>query len=133
MRTALKVLIASVTTASAVALAVVVIWFPPIERLGAGGLSFWILATLASSASPISLPRGTKVNVSGSAILAAGVLGGPGAAGIVAALGTTEARELRGEVPWYGSLYNHASLVLPAILELQPTKQSRAIRSRPRR
>jgi HD-GYP domain-containing protein (c-di-GMP phosphodiesterase class II) len=56
------------------------------------------------------------VSVSGSAILAAGALGGPAAAGIVAAIGTTEARELRGEIPWYGSLYNHAVLTLPAIL-----------------
>jgi putative nucleotidyltransferase with HDIG domain len=33
---------------------------------------------------------------------------------IVAGLGTTEARELRGEVPWYGTLYNHASAVSTA-------------------
>jgi putative nucleotidyltransferase with HDIG domain len=37
------------------------------------------------------------------------------AAAIVAAVGTIEARELRGEVPWYGTLYNHAVLVVAAI------------------
>jgi putative nucleotidyltransferase with HDIG domain len=43
-------------------------------------------------------------------------LGGPVAAGWVAALGTTEVREVRGSVPWYGTLFNHAGLVLPALL-----------------
>ncbi len=31
-------------------------------------------------------------------------------------LGTTERRELRGEIPWYGSLANHAGIALPAIV-----------------
>jgi putative nucleotidyltransferase with HDIG domain len=43
-------------------------------------------------------------------------LGGPAAAGWVAALGTTELRELRGRVPWYGTLANHAGIALPAIM-----------------
>ena len=30
--------------------------------------------------------------------------------------GTTEVRELRGEVPWYGILTNHACIVIPAIV-----------------
>ena len=36
-------------------------------------------------------------------------------AALVAALGSTELRELRLRVPWYGILYNHAVAVLPAI------------------
>jgi putative nucleotidyltransferase with HDIG domain len=44
------------------------------------------------------------------------VLGGPVAAGWVALLGTTEVRELRGRIPWYGTLVNHAGIALPAIL-----------------
>jgi len=36
-------------------------------------------------------------------------LGGPLAAAIVTAVGTTDERELRGRVPWYGTLFNHAS------------------------
>jgi putative nucleotidyltransferase with HDIG domain len=47
--------------------------------------------------------------------VAAILLGGPAVGGWVAALGTTEIRELRGRVPWYGTLANHASLTLPAI------------------
>jgi putative nucleotidyltransferase with HDIG domain len=44
-------------------------------------------------------------------------------------LGTTERRELRGEIPWYGSLANHAGIVIPAIaagvvLELLPGKDA---------
>jgi len=34
----------------------------------------------------------------------------------VAALGTLEWRELRGRIPWYGSLLNHAVVVIPAAL-----------------
>ena len=49
-------------------------------------------------------------------IVAAIVLGGPAVGGWVAALGTTEMRELRGRIPWYGSLANHAGLTLPAIV-----------------
>ena len=43
-------------------------------------------------------------------------LGGPAVAGWVAAIGTTELREIRGKIPWYGTLANHAALVVPAIL-----------------
>ena len=49
-------------------------------------------------------------------ILASAVLGGPTAAAIVAVLGTLEIREIRREVPWWGVLYNHTFVVLPAIL-----------------
>ena len=43
-------------------------------------------------------------------------LGGPTAAGWVALIGTTELRELTGKVPWYGTLANHAGLVLPVVI-----------------
>jgi putative nucleotidyltransferase with HDIG domain len=43
------------------------------------------------------------------------VLGGPVAAGIVAFVGTTEAREVRGNIPWYGTLFNHAALLISAV------------------
>jgi putative nucleotidyltransferase with HDIG domain len=44
------------------------------------------------------------------------VLGGPFAGVIVAAIGTTDSRELRGEVPWYGTLFNHAAVVASLFL-----------------
>jgi putative nucleotidyltransferase with HDIG domain len=48
--------------------------------------------------------------------MAAMFLGGPAVGGWVAAIGTTEVRELRGRIPWYGTLANHAGLVIPAVV-----------------
>jgi putative nucleotidyltransferase with HDIG domain len=42
------------------------------------------------------------------------ILGGPVAAAIVSLIGTTDERELRGQVPWYGTLYNHATAAAAA-------------------
>ena len=61
------------------------------------------------------MPRGTVVSVSLAPIIATMVLGGPAVAAWVALLGTTELREIRGRIPWYGTLANHAGLVLPAV------------------
>src|SRR4051794_27258299 len=60
------------------------------------GILFWIVLTLVSSALPVELPRGIKLTVSMAPIVAAMVLGGPAVGGWVAALGTTELREIRG-------------------------------------
>jgi putative nucleotidyltransferase with HDIG domain len=79
------------------------------------GVAFWTFVTLFASAMPVRMPRGTVVSVSMAPIVAATYLGGPFAGGLVAALGTTEMRELRGRVPWYGTLFNHAGLALPAM------------------
>jgi putative nucleotidyltransferase with HDIG domain len=79
------------------------------------GLGFWILATLLASALPVQMPGGILVTVSIAPVIAATSLGGPFAGALVALVGTTEVRELRGKVPWYGSLANHAGLVLPAV------------------
>jgi putative nucleotidyltransferase with HDIG domain len=85
------------------------------QAVGIGlGLAFWTGATLVSSAFPVRFP-GAMVAVSTAPILAAMVLGGPAAAGWVALLGTTELREMRGEIPWFGTLSNHAAIVLPAV------------------
>ncbi len=80
------------------------------------GLAFWIILSLFASALPVRMPRGTVVSVNTAPIVAAMVLGGPVAAGWVALLGTTELRELRGRIPWYGTLVNHAGIVLPATI-----------------
>ena len=55
------------------------------------------------------------VSVAMAPIVAAMALGGPVAAGWVALIGTTEVRELRGRIPWYGTAANHAGVVLPAV------------------
>jgi putative nucleotidyltransferase with HDIG domain len=56
------------------------------------------------------------VSVSAAPVIAAAILGGPTAAAIVAAVGTLELREIRGRVPWYGLVYNHTFVVIPAVL-----------------
>jgi HD domain-containing protein/MASE9 protein len=48
--------------------------------------------------------------------MAATLLGGPTAAAIVGVIGSTDTRELRGRVVWYGTLVNHAAITLPAIV-----------------
>jgi putative nucleotidyltransferase with HDIG domain len=80
------------------------------------GLAFWTILTLLASAFPVRMPRGTLVSVSTAPIVAAAVLGGPVAAGWVALIGATEVRELKGRVPWYGSLFNHAGILFPSLV-----------------
>lgn len=82
----------------------------------AAGIGFWTIVTLLASALPVSLSDGVQVAVSTAPLMAATVLGGPVAGAIVAAIGTTDLRELRGRVKWYGTLANHAAIVLPVIL-----------------
>ncbi len=88
---------------------------------GTPGLIFWVVVVAAGSSSPVRMPGGTMVDVGVAPVVAAAVLGGPVAAVCVAILGTIELREVRGllpgrtGVPWYGTLYNHASVLLPAV------------------
>ncbi len=88
---------------------------PVTEANVLAGLGFWILITLFAGALPVRMPRGMLVSVAIAPIVAAMALGGPVAAGWVALLGTTEGREVSGKVPWYGTVANHAGVVLPAI------------------
>jgi putative nucleotidyltransferase with HDIG domain len=134
MRQALKIYIAGVVTLSALALTVATLVFPASPRIAlilnqsarsvasepssievAVGIGFWIVLALATSALPVRLPRGTRQGVSLAPLVAAMALGGPAVAGWVAVFGTTEVRELRGQVPWYGTLVNHAGIVLPIV------------------
>jgi len=116
MPAALRVLIASVSFAAALLLLAAVLLFPIRPDLGGAlGLTFWIALTLLASALPVKFPGGYLVSVSTAPILASMILGGPAAAGIVALIGTTEWREIRGRIPWYGTLYNHAALAAPAM------------------
>jgi putative nucleotidyltransferase with HDIG domain len=135
MPKSLKLYVGGLVTASAFALVVTSLWFaqqpgtvlgmrPEISIIAGSdapaavfvGLLFWITLTLFASAMPVRMPRGTIVSVSMAPIIAAMALGGPVAAGWVAALGTTEVRELRGRVPWYGTLFNHSGIALPALV-----------------
>jgi putative nucleotidyltransferase with HDIG domain len=80
------------------------------------GLAFWTVVTLLASALPVRLTDGVQFAVSTAPLMAATALGGPTAGAWVALLGTTDMREVRGQVPWYGTLSNHAAIVFPVIL-----------------
>ncbi len=120
MSRGLRVLVWFVACAAAVLLFVSSrLW--PIDQVvdgpigGVPGLVFWTALTLLTTAAPVHLPRGPFVSVYFAPILAVAVLGGPTAAALVAILGTFEIRELRREVPWWGVLYNHTFVVVPAV------------------
>ncbi len=91
----------------------------PVMSAGAemdiASLAFWTILTLIVSAFPVVTPRGSVVSVSIAPILASAILGGPTAAAIVGFIGVTELRELRREIPWYGTLYNHCSTLLASV------------------
>jgi putative nucleotidyltransferase with HDIG domain len=127
MNRSLKAYIAGLVTVCAVALAVTSLVIPVNDAIRLhvfedvqldvlAGLIFWTAVTLLASALPVEMPRGSIVNTSIAPLVVVLSLGGPTAAGWVALIGTTELRELRREVPWYGTLANHAGLALPAIL-----------------
>ena len=116
MNTSLRLYIIATTAAASVMLAAaIVIW--PIEPAigGIGGLAYWCALTFVASALPVQLPKGLLVSVAFAPAAASLVLGGPAAAGIVALLGTFDLRELRGRVPWYGMLNDHACLAIAAV------------------
>ena len=135
MSRSLKLYIAWLVSFSAVALLLTSYWFARTDGYVLGirdaialqisaspevnvlaGIAFWTVITLFAGALPVRMPRGTFVSVSIAPVIATMVLGGPVAAGWVALIGTTELREARGEVPWYGTAANHAGMVLPALL-----------------
>ena len=127
MPRSLKIYIAGVVAASALALLVTTLVFPVEPEIAIGdflpqdvsivaGFAFWTILALVSSALPVKMPRGTLVSVAIAPVLAAVALGGPAVGAWVAAIGSTELREVRGRIPWYGTLANHAGVVLPAAL-----------------
>ena len=130
MPTPLKLCIAGVVALSAFALVAATLLYephlsiaplmakgtPPSETDILLGVAFWTVLTLLGSAFPVQLPRGTQQAVAIAPILGSVFLGGPAVGAWVAAIGTTEVRELRGDVPWYGTLANHAVLVLSAVV-----------------
>jgi HD-GYP domain-containing protein (c-di-GMP phosphodiesterase class II) len=119
MPSSLKWLVVAVTALAAAMVAWAFVAFPLKSELGGfAGLAFWTALTAAAAAAPVRMPGGALVSVTVAPLLAAAVLGGPAAAALAAAIGTTEWRELRGlfsrrGIPWYGTLYNHASMVVP--------------------
>jgi len=127
MNRSLKAYIAGLVAVCALALAVTSLVIPVEEAIRLrvfddvqvdvlAGIVFWMAVTILASAMPIEMPRGSIVSTSIAPLVVSLSLGGPTAAGWIALIGTTDLRELRREVPWYGTLANHAGLVIPAIL-----------------
>jgi len=117
VRSSIRALVSFITAAAVIGFAAAVFSFPIRADIGGlVGIAYWCLLTLVASALPVKMPKGTIVSVSLATIMASVVLGGPVAAALVAAVGTTELREIRGRIPWYGTLYNHASLLIAAVL-----------------
>ncbi|HET7169447.1 MAG TPA: HD-GYP domain-containing protein [Candidatus Limnocylindrales bacterium] len=132
MPKSLKLYVVSVVTVGAIALVVATPLFPAHDAIAIRltdqaptspsdlekglGIAFWTLLALLGSAFPVQLPRGTHQAVAIAPIMASIFLGGPAVGAWVAAIGTTEMRELRGRIPWYGTLANHAGLLIPAVI-----------------
>lgn len=115
--TRLKILVATTIAAAALLLTAAIAFVPVRPAIGGPlGLPFWVFLTLVASALPVRLPAGTTVSVGFAPLLTAMVLGGPTAAAVVALLGTFDAREVRREIPWYGTATNHSLIVIPAVL-----------------
>ena len=128
MPRSLKLYIAGLVALSALALIATSLAFAPDPRIAiefdgvegtsqleiAAGIVFWCVVCVFASALPVRMPRGMLVAVSTAPLLASMALGGPAVAAWVALIGTTELRELRGDIPWYGTVVNHAAIVPPA-------------------
>ena len=117
MTPSVRRLVLATATAAVVLTAAVVIGYELRPQIaGVVGLAFWTLLALVGSAMPVKLPRGTIVSVTAAPIIASLALGGPAAAAIVALIGSTDSRELRRQIPWYGTVFNHAAITAAAIL-----------------
>jgi putative nucleotidyltransferase with HDIG domain len=113
----LRFIILCTVAAAAIALAAATVMFPLRQPVGGWtGVAFWCLMTLIGSLMPVRLPAGTTVSVGFGPVLAAISLGGPIAGGIAALVGTFDTRELRREIPWYGTVSNHSQLVVAAVI-----------------
>lgn len=80
------------------------------------GVLFWVGLALIASSVPVLLPNGSYLDLAFAPIVASMSLGGPVAAAWVSMVGTTQLRELRRQVPWYGILANRCAIASPTVL-----------------
>ena len=83
-----------------------------------GPVFFWTVVTLVAVALPVRLPGGMVAHLTTAPLVAAvfdTTLPNPFAVACIALVGTIELRDLRREIPWYGTLYNKSTYVLAAV------------------
>ncbi|MDQ2913816.1 MAG: HD-GYP domain-containing protein [Chloroflexota bacterium] len=105
----------AVVSAGALILARISLPFP--DHVDVVRVIFWTGVTLGAASLSVRLPTGVVANITTAPILAAvfdPLLANPFAACWIALLGTIEVRDIRREIPWYGTLYNKSSSVLAA-------------------
>ena len=90
---------------------------PPPVALDLGALAFWIVLALVSSFIPVKLPGGVLVSLNTAPLIATifdPSLPQPFAVCWIALIGTFELRDVRRQLPWYGTAFNRSNLVLSA-------------------
>ncbi|MBI2774256.1 MAG: HD domain-containing protein [Chloroflexi bacterium] len=88
---------------------------PPPREIDLTRILFWIVISLVAAALPVRLPGGLQAHMTTAPLLAAVFdtgLANPFAVCWIAVLGTIEKRDLRGQIPWYGAIYNKAVYLL---------------------
>jgi putative nucleotidyltransferase with HDIG domain len=75
------------------------------------GVVFWTGLTFFAANNPVILPSGPRWSCYTAPQIAATVLGGP-IVGIITVIGILDREELRGRVPWYGTLSNLSAGVI---------------------
>jgi putative nucleotidyltransferase with HDIG domain len=132
LSTQLRVYIITTVAAASILLAAALAFWPIRPAIGGvPGIAFWCLLSFVASALPVRLPNGLHVTVGFAPATAGMLLGGPAAAGIIAVLGTFDVRELRGRVPWYGVLNDHACFGIAAVIAAITLEALRALTGQP--
>jgi putative nucleotidyltransferase with HDIG domain len=91
---------------------------PPPENIDLGRIFFWTMVTLLLGAIPVRLPGGVLAFTTTAPLIAAlfdSGLANPFALCWIAFLGTIEFRDVRRQLPFWGTLYNRCDFVLSAI------------------
>jgi len=89
--------------------------FPAPAGIDLGRIFFWVAITFALAALPVRLPGGIVAHTTTAPLIAAvfdAGLPNPFAIVWVALIGTIEIRDLRRQIPLWGTLYNRANYVL---------------------
>ena len=87
-------------------------WTGPVDPPAISTFLFWIVLLSAAEILPVSLGFQTRVTMSFPITIAVAVLFDPAVAMTIALIGAFDARELKGQIPLWRSLFNRSQLVL---------------------